>query len=195
MVLIKYYKCVRLVTKWLEWETYLITRIKVWETVKYSIWWFSCWLSGALNSCLRCWTAFSSLPLLFLCLSLSPFSWTWMHCFFFFFSFYKVCQQQQIWCYFILDLIGYNNLIRHSKNVDILYKLLRLLEDREQIITENTKTNYQITNSADQPLTATWLAMNLPVNATTSGKNCRLQRAAPRLWVITRSGFAESVDL
>ncbi len=45
--------------------------------------------------------------------------------------------------------------------MDIPYKLLRLLEDREQIITDrNTKTNYQITNSADQPLT---------VNASTFG--------------------------
>ncbi len=41
----------------------------------------------------------------------------------------------------------------HSKNADILYKLLGLFEDREQIITDrNTKTNFQITNSADQPL-------------------------------------------
>ncbi len=65
--------------------------------------------------------------------------------------------------FFILDLIGYNNLIRHSNSKnDILYKLLRLLEDREQIITErNTKTNFQITNSADQPLT------NVDCNAST----------------------------
>ncbi len=52
-----------------------------------------------------------------------------------------------------LYLIGYN-LIRHSnsKNMDIL--LLALLEDREQIITDiNTKTNYQITNSANHLLT------------------------------------------
>ncbi len=50
-----------------------------------------------------------------------------------------------------LYLIGYN-LIRHSnsKNEDIL--LLALLE--EQIITDiNTKTNYQITNSANHLLT------------------------------------------
>ncbi len=70
--------------------------------------------------------------------------------------------------FFVLDLIGNNNLIRHSKNVDILYKLLRLLEDREQIITNrNTKTNFLITNSVDQPLTVMWIAMHLPVNATT----------------------------
>ncbi len=62
--------------------------------------------------------------------------------------------------FFVLDLIGYNNLIRHSKNVDVLYKLLQLLEDREQIITNrNTKTNFKITNSADQPLTVMWIAM------------------------------------
>ncbi len=68
---------------------------------------------------------------------------------------------------FILDMIGYNNLIRFSKNVDILYKFLRLLE---QIITHrNTKTNDQTTNSADQPLTVMWIAMLLPVNAITSG--------------------------
>ncbi len=68
---------------------------------------------------------------------------------------------------FILDMIGYNNLIRFSKNVDILYKLLRLLE---QIITHrNTKTNDQTTISSDQPLTVMWIAMLLPVNTTTSG--------------------------
>ncbi len=67
--------------------------------------------------------------------------------------------------------------------MDILkYQLLRLLEDREQIITDrNTKTNYQITNSADQPLTIMWIAMHLPVNASTFGKNCRLQRAGTQI--------------
>ncbi len=45
----------------------------------------------------------------------------------------------------------------------------------------NTKTNYQITNSADQPLTVTWIAMLLPVNAPTFGKNSRLQRAGTQI--------------
>ncbi len=71
-------------------------------------------------------------------------------------------------------MIGYNNLIGHSnsKNVDIL--LLSFLEDLEQIITDtNTKTNYQITNSANNPLTIMWILMHQPVNATTLG-NCDL---------------------
>ncbi len=73
----------------------------------------------------------------------------------------------------------YNNLIRHFKNLDILYKLLRLLEDWEQIITDrNTKTNYQITNTADQPLTVMWIAKHLPVNATNFLKNFLLQRVS-----------------
>ncbi len=136
----------------------------MWQTAKYSIWWFSCWLAGALNPGLQYWTAFSNLP------SLSHFFFV-KALFCFVFCLRSVPTTAHL---FILDLIGYNNLIRHSnsKNVDILYKLLALLENREQIISNrNTKTNYQITNSANQPLTVMWLVMHLPVNPTSFG-NC-----------------------
>ncbi len=57
----------------------------------------------------------------------------------------------------------------HKKKVHILYKMLGLLE---QIITDrNTKPNYQITNSANHPLTVMWIAMHQPFE-----KNCHLQR-------------------
>lgn len=71
---------------------------------------------------------------------------------------------------FIQDQIRYSNLIRQefklsSKNMDILLKLLALLEDQEKNITDrNTKIIYQITNSADQPLSVIWIVIcNLPV--------------------------------
>ncbi len=69
----------------------LIAIIKVWQTAEYSIWWYTCCLAGALNSCLRCWTAFSSLPLLNL---------LWRY------FFYKVCQQQSILCYLYMIWSG-----------------------------------------------------------------------------------------
>ncbi len=75
-----------------------------------------------------------------------------------------------IFVLFILDLSGYNNLIRHSNSIFVDILLLSLLEVQEQIITDrNTKTNYQITNSANHLLTILYLS----VNATTFG-NCGL---------------------
>ncbi len=122
-----------------------------------------------------------------------------------FFCFFSTkCANNSKFGVVILDLIGYNNLIRHSKDVDILYKLLRLLEDREQIITDrNTKKQttklliQQINHWLQCGLQWIYLLTQLPSRRTVVSR----ERAAPRLWVMprsggkTRSGFAESVDL
>ncbi len=155
----------------------------MWQNYKYSIWWFTCWSFEIMFATLNC-LCFFFLFLLF--------------CDFFFFF----LQTTANLVLFILDLIGYNNLINHSKNVDILYKVLWLLEGREQIITDrHIKTNYQMTKSANHPLTVMWIAMHLHVNATAFRKNCRLQRSGTQIVSDaterqkTQSGFTKSVDL
>ncbi len=155
----------------------------MWQNYKYSIW---------MIYLLELWIHVCDVELPLLFLSLSPFLRS-------FGGFFLQTTANLV--LFILDLIGYNNLINHSKNVDILYKVLRLLEGREQIITDrNIKTNYQMTKSANHPLTVMWIAMHLHVNATAFRKNCRLQRVCEIVsdateWQKSQSGFTKSVDL
>ncbi len=129
---------------------HLITIIKMWKTAKY-LWLtylLACWSFEFMFAMLNC---LSSLHSLFLSVSVFFFCESMV-------SVVVVCLQSvpatANSVLFILYLIGYNNLIRHSnsKKVDIL--LLALLEDWEEIITDrNTKTNYQVINSANRPLT------------------------------------------
>ncbi len=85
---------------------------------------------------------FSSLPSLFLSLSQSSF---FVKALFVCFCLQNLLTTANL-VLFKLDLIGYDNLIKHSiERIYFLYKLLA----REQIITDiNTKTNYQTTKSA-----------------------------------------------